>query len=137
MASRDANFFYGHPRNRFWTVISALTGNDLPKTIEEKKFLLLGNNIALWDVLKSCEIEKSKDSTIMNPVPNDLSEIFENARIRAVFTNGRKAYELYNKFIRSKTGIEAICLPSTSPANAGYSTEHLLKEWSVILDYLK
>jgi len=137
VASRDANFFYGHPRNRFWTVISALTGNDLPKTIEEKKFLLLGNNIALWDVLKSCEIEKSKDSTIMNPVPNDLSEIFENARIRAVFTNGRKAYELYNKFIRSKTGIEAICLPSTSPANAGYSTEHLLKEWSVILDYLK
>lgn len=109
----------------------------MPKTIEEKKFLLLGNNIALWDVLKSCEIEKSKDSTIMNPVPNDLSEIFENARIRAVFTNGRKAYELYNKFIRSKTGIEAICLPSTSPANAGYSTEHLLKEWSVILDYLK
>ncbi|NMA66327.1 MAG: DNA-deoxyinosine glycosylase [Clostridiaceae bacterium] len=137
VASREANFFYGHPRNRFWKVLACLTQNDVPQNIEEKKSMLLDNNIALWDVIKSCDIEKSKDSSIINPVPNDLSEIFAEASIKAVFANGRKAQELYTKFCYPKTGIKAIFLPSTSPANASYNMERLIKEWSIILEYFK
>ncbi len=136
VASREENFFYGHPRNRFWHLISTLTNNDLPRSIEDKKALLLKEGIALWDVLKSCDIEKSSDSSITNPVPNDLNEIFNKARIKAVFTNGNKAQELYKKFIYPKTGFQSICLPSTSPANAGYNMDRLKKEWSRILEYL-
>lgn len=136
MASREGNFFYGHPRNRFWQLISSLTHNDLPLSIEEKKALLLKEGIALWDVLKSCDIEKSSDSSITNPVPNDLNEIFAKAKIKAVFTNGKKAQELYKKFIYPRTGFQSICLPSTSPANASYNMERLVKEWSKILEYL-
>lgn len=134
--SRELSFYYSHPRNRFWQVVSDLTHNELPLSIEDKKALLLKEGIALWDVLKSCDIDKSSDSSITNPVPNDLNGIFRKAQIRAVFTNGRKAQDLYIKFIYPKTGIKSTCLPSTSPANAGYSFERLKKEWSIILEYL-
>ena len=93
--SREENFYYGHPKNRFWEVLSCLTGHPLPETIEEKKELLACEGIALWDVLKSCDIEKSKDSTIMNPVANDLSIIFDNCHIEAVLptVKGRRVIQ--------------------------------------------
>lgn len=128
--SREAEFFYGHPQNRFWKVVSSLLGCDCPKTVAEKREMLLSHNIAVWDVIKSCEITGSSDSSIKNVVPNDLSEIFKTADIKAVFTNGTASYNMYNKYIKSP---EAIKLPSTSPANAAYSLDRLIGEWSVIL----
>lgn len=127
--SREAEFFYGHPQNRFWKVVSTVLGCNCPQTVEEKRKMLLSHNIAVWDVIKSCEITGSSDSSIKNVMPNDLSEIFKTANIKAVFTNGATSYNLYKKYNKAP---EAIKLPSTSPANAAYSLEHLIKEWSVI-----
>jgi hypoxanthine-DNA glycosylase len=130
--SREEQFFYGHPQNRFWRVVAAVFGEDVPRTIEEKKAFLLRNRVALWDVLASCEIEGSADQTIRSAVPNDLTPILRAANIRRIFVNGRKAEQLYNKLIAPKIGRKAVCLPSTSPANAAKSLEQLVREWSVI-----
>lgn len=129
--SREARFFYGHPQNRFWRVVSALFGEDCPQTIDEKKSLLLRHNIAVWDVIKSCDITGSSDSSIKNAVPNDFTEIFETADIKTVFTNGGTAYNMYKRWCKDLP--EAVKLPSTSPANAAFSLERLIQEWSVIL----
>ncbi len=134
--SREAGFFYGHPQNRFWRVVSGVLKCELPKTIEEKKAMLLGNNIALWDVIGECEITGSADSAISNPKANDLSLILNSAPIKAVFTNGKKAQELYKKQIEPEIGFSAIYLPSTSPANAAWSADRLISEWNIIKEYL-
>lgn len=131
--SREQRFFYGHPQNRFWRVLAAVFGERVPDTIPEKKDFLLRNGIAVWDVIKSCDIIGSGDSTIKNAVPNDISIILSNAPIRSIFCNGGASYRLYKKFLEKETGIEAQKLPSTSPANAGYSLERLISEWQVIL----
>lgn len=129
--SREAKFFYGHPQNRFWKVISALFNEKCPETIDEKKRLLLSHHIAVWDAIKSCEITGSSDSSIKNAVPNDFTEIFKTADIKAVFANGTAAYNMYKKYCN--TGFDAVKLPSTSPANAAYSLDRLIKEWKIIL----
>lgn len=134
--SREMKFFYSHPQNRFWKLLAALVKEETPKTIEEKKSLLLNNNIALWDVIQSCDIEGSSDASIRNVVPADISMILEAAPIQAIFANGAKAYELYRKYIYPNTKFEIIKLPSTSPANANYQMERLLKEWMVIKSFL-
>ncbi len=127
--SRADGFYYGHPQNRFWRLMAKLFDEETPKTIDEKKAFLFRNGIALWDVIASCEIENSADSTIRNAVPNDLSKIFKKADIRAVYTNGKTADKLYRKYNERK----AVCLPSTSPANAAFSMEKLESAWRVIL----
>ena len=134
--SREQNFFYGHPQNRFWKVVSAVMDTDTPVTIEEKSNFLHGNHIALWDVIASCDITGSSDSSIKNVVANDLTHILKNADIRQIFVNGKTAEKYYNKYIRNTIDREAICLPSTSPANAGWSVEKLVDAWSVIKEYL-
>ncbi len=134
--SREAMFFYGHPGNRFWRVVSAVFGCDTPKTVEEKREFLLKNRIAVWDVIASCDIVGSSDSTIKNVIPNDFSEILESADIKQIFVNGKTAEKYYNKYTKNKTKREAICLPSTSPANAAWSQEMLVSEWSVIKKYI-
>ncbi len=131
--SRETEFFYGHRQNRFWRVIAALCGEEVPESTEEKKALLLRNNIALWDVIASCEITGSADSSIKNAVPNNIMKIINESRIERIYTNGKKADELYKKYLESETGIEAICLPSTSPANAAWSFERLMQEWKKII----
>jgi TDG/mug DNA glycosylase family protein len=131
--SREGAFFYHHPQNRFWKVISALCRETLPTTIEEKKWLLLRNKIALWDVIESCEIVGSSDSSIRNVVPNDISIILKTAEIQKIIANGGTAYRLYMKYIYPETNREIIKLPSTSPANATFSLERLLEEWSCII----
>ena len=128
--SRETGFFYGHPQNRFWKVLAALTREEVPQTIEEKKALLLRNRIALWDVIGSCEIEGSSDASIRNVVPNDLRIVLDHAPIRTICVNGKTAYRYYEKYTRQQTGREAVCLPSTSPANAAWSLEKLQAEWS-------
>lgn len=130
--SREAAFFYGHPQNRFWGVIAAVFESEKPKTIEEKKQLVLKNNIALWDVIAQCEIEGSADSTISDVTANDLSVILQNSKVERIFVNGKTAEKYYNKYTYPKTGIKAICLPSTSPANAAWSFERLVEAWNVI-----
>ncbi|MCQ2425901.1 MAG: DNA-deoxyinosine glycosylase [Lachnospiraceae bacterium] len=132
--SREENFFYGHPRNRFWQVTAAVFGEEVPHTVGEKKAFLLRNRVALWDVIASCEIEGSADSTIGKVIPNDLSLILSSAPIRAVFVNGRTAEKYYRLYTEKKTGREAVCLPSTSPANAARRLEDLIEAWRVIAD---
>ena len=134
--SREQMYFYGHPQNRFWKVVSAVMGTDIPVTIEDKSNFLHANHIALWDVIASCDIMGSSDSSIKNVVANDLTEILENADIRQIFVNGKTAEKYYNKYIRDTIDRTAICLPSTSPANAGWSMDRLVEVWGVIKEYI-
>lgn len=128
--SREQMFFYGHPQNRFWRVLSTVLGYSTPETIEEKRRFLHSAQVALWDVIGTCDIVGSSDSSIKNVVPNDLTQIFQNADIRKIFVNGKTAFKYYNKYTKDVIGREAVCLPSTSPANAAYSVERLIEEWS-------
>ena len=130
--SREVMFFYGHKQNRFWPLLARIFEADTPVTIEEKSKLILDNKLALWDVIHSCEIDGSSDSTIKVVVPNDLSVILENAPIKRIFVNGKKAFALYQKYIEPTIGIRARVLPSTSPANAAWSVERLIEVWRVI-----
>ena len=135
--SRENNFYYGHPQNRFWKLIAALCDEDIvPQTIEEKRKILLKHHIAVWDVISECDIIGSSDSSIKNVVPADLSVILDNTDIDRIYANGGKAYELYMKYQYGKIGREIIKLPSTSPANAAYSLERLCQIWQSIKDTL-
>ena len=134
--SRENAFFYGHPQNRFWNLLSSLFCVEKLDTVAKKRDFLLEKHIALWDVIASCEIKGSADSSIKNAVANDLSIILDAADIKAIFVNGKTAEKYYNKYIRNIIGTEAVCLPSTSPANAAYSLEKLTREWRSILTYL-
>lgn len=131
--SREQAFFYGHPQNRFWRVLPALLGEEPLNTIPEKRAFCARHGIALWDVIASCEIIGSSDSSIQNVAPNDLTPILSAAPIERIFTNGKTADKLYKKYIFPKTEIEAVCLPSTSPANAAWTLEKLLGAWKAVL----
>ena len=135
--SREENFFYGHKRNRFWALMAGLLSWPVPVTVEEKTEFLKVNHIALWDVIGSCRIRGSSDSTIKDVVPNDLSEILSGADIQKIFCNGSVSYQYYCKYQEKRTGLAAVKLPSTSPANAAYSLERLIQEWKIICDPLK
>lgn len=171
--SREQEFFYGHPQNRFWKVMGALFGEPdpdsirslngtsvnsnretllkmheggdrangqqaayIPRTIEEKKALILDNGLALWDSIGSCEITGSSDASIRNAEPNDLRIITGNCDIRAIYCNGKKSLEVYNRYIEPVLGRPAKALPSTSPANAAWSLERLIEAWAVVKDNL-
>ena len=134
--SRENNFFYGHPQNRFWKVISSVGKISEPKTVDEKKAMLNKMGIALWDSIHSCEITGSSDSSIKNVTPNDIRPIVEKYGIRAVFANGKTSGMYYEKYIEPVCGIKAEVLPSTSPANAAWSLPRLIDAYSVILKYL-
>ena len=127
--SREQGFYYGHPQNRFWKVLAAVLSCRIPVTIEEKKSMLLANHIALWDVIESCDIIGSSDSSIKNVVPADIGIILSKAEIDRIFANGKKAESLYQKYIFPKTKIPVTVLPSTSPANAAFSLENLAAAW--------
>ena len=132
--SREQNFYYGHPQNRFWKVIAALFEEPVPERIPEKKDLLLKHHIALWDVIAECDIAGSSDSSIKNVVPAELSVILDHAPIRTIYANGAKAYDLYQKYTYPVTGRDIRKLPSTSPANAAFQMERLLGAWQEILE---
>ncbi|MCH4279597.1 DNA-deoxyinosine glycosylase [Mediterraneibacter sp. NSJ-151] len=130
--SRENQFYYGHPQNRFWKVIAGLTESKVPQTIEEKKKLLLEHGIAIWDVIESCDIIGSSDSSIKNVVPADIERVVANSKIQNIYANGGTAKKLYEKYSQKKIGREIIGLPSTSPANAAYSLERLLECWQEV-----
>ena len=137
--SREQNFFYGHPQNRFWKVMAAVFGCPVPVSITEKRDFLLSNGIALWDVIASCEITGSSDSSIRNVTVNDLLPILDVIRGNTgsasprVFANGAKSFDLYMKYTYPVTGVQAVKLPSTSPANAAWSLARLTEEWSKLI----
>lgn len=130
--SREAGFFYAHPQNRFWKVIAGVFGEDVPLTVADKKALILNNGLALYDSVYSCEINGSSDSSMKNVVPSDLTPIIQNSKITKVFVNGRTAEKYYVKYSLNDTCINGVVLPSTSPANATWSLERLIDEWSII-----
>lgn len=132
--SREVQFFYGHPQNRYWRLIAKLFGEEVPQTIEEKSALALKHHIAMWDTIYSCTITGSSDSSIKDVVPNDLSVILENSKVTQIFANGATSYNLYQKYIYPVTKIQAVKLPSTSPANAAFSLERLKESWSIIVN---
>lgn len=131
--SREQQFFYGHQQNRFWKVIASVLNVPVPQTIEEKREMLLEHRIALWDVIAECDIIGSSDSSIRNVVANDLTQILKTAEIRAIYANGGTAKRLYDRFQKEACQMEAIGLPSTSPANAAYSVERLVSKWRIIV----
>ncbi len=134
--SREAQFFYGHPRNRFWQVLSEILCEETPISVKDKKAFLLNNHIAVWDVIASCDIEGSSDSSIKNVKANDISLILGSAEIKAVFCNGATSFKFYQKYLEKGVDREAIKLPSTSPANAAFNMDKLINEWKIVLDYL-
>ena len=131
--SREIQFYYGHPQNRFWKLMAQLLDVPVPQSIDEKKTMLLTHGLALWDVIASCDIKGSSDSSIRNVVPNDLAYIIGRSRITRIYANGAKSKQLYDKYLAKQLGIEAVQLPSTSPANAAYSVERLLEYWQKII----
>lgn len=130
--SREVQFFYGHPQNRFWRVLALVFGEEVPKSTEEKKSFLLEKGIALWDVIESCEIEGSSDSSVKNVSVNDIGKLLEKTRIEKVFLNGKCAERYYKKYFSKTIEMNYITLPSTSPANAAYSLERLAAEWAIV-----
>lgn len=131
--SREDGFFYGHPQNRFWRMIAAVFQEMPPISINDKRTMLLRHDIALWDVIASCEIQGSSDASIKNAVPVDIQQVTSLAHIERVICNGALAGKLYRRHLMPIIGIEAECLPSTSPANASWSLEHLIKAWAAVL----
>ena len=132
--SREAMFFYGHPQNRFWKLMALLFDADVPSTVEEKKRLVLSHGIAMWDTIHSCTITGSSDSSIKDVVPNDLSVILNNSRVKRTFCNGAASHRLYQKYIYPINNIPAQKLPSTSPANAAWSLDRLAEAWKIICE---
>ena len=132
--SREAMFFYGHPQNRFWALLARLFDEPVPQSIGEKRELALRHHIAMWDSIHSCTIVGSSDSSVRNVVPNDLSVILDNSKVERIFCNGALSHKMYMKYIFPTTGIEAVKLPSTSPANAAFSMDRLMQAWRVITE---
>ena len=134
--SREYGFYYMHPQNRFWKVVSDLLEEDFPISIQDKKNLLQKHKIALWDVLDSCDINGSSDSSIKNPIVNDIKDLIRDTDVKTIFVTGKKASELYNKYCYNEVLIKAIYLPSTSGANCAYSYDDLKEKYEIIRKYL-
>ena len=133
--SRADGFYYAHPRNRFWPVLAGIFGEPIPEGTEARRDFCLCHHIALWDVLASCVISGAADGSIREPKANSIETLLQFASIKAIFTTGRKAYDLYNRFCLPNTGKKAFLLPSTSPANCACSLADLKKAYRVILPY--
>lgn len=131
--SREYGFYYGHPQNRFWKVVAAVTESPVPETVEEKKQLLLSHKIAVWDVIDSCDIAGSSDSSISNVVPANINRVLKKSKIRRIYANGTTAKKLYDTYQREACGMEIALLPSTSPANAVWTLAKLVDAWRVIV----
>lgn len=131
--SREIGFFYGHPQNRFWRVLAAVLGEEVPQTIEDKRTMCLKHHVALWDTIARCDIAGASDTSIRNAVPNDIGKLVHESEITRIFATGGKSAELYRKLIEPTLHIPITQLPSTSPANAAWSLERLIEAYRVIL----
>lgn len=131
--SREMAFYYGHPQNRFWKVMATVLGESLPETIAQKKAMLKKHHVALWDVLDSCTIVGASDTSIEDPVVNNIKELVEKSKVTRIFCTGATAHKLYQKLCAKDVGIVAIKLPSTSPANCAVSLEKLIEAYKKVL----
>jgi hypoxanthine-DNA glycosylase len=133
--SREMQFYYGHPQNRFWPLLARLTGEPTParEDVEAKTQLILRHGLALWDTLESCTITGASDASIRDAVPNDIASLLQKAPIEAIFCNGATAYRIYTKYAQPLCGIPAHKLPSTSPANAACRPDALEAAWRAAL----
>lgn len=131
--SREIGFFYGHPQNRFWRVLAAVLGEEVPQTIEDKCAMCLKHHVALWDTIARCDIAGASDTSIRNAEPNDIGKLVRESEITRIFATGGKSAELYRKLIEPTLHIPITQLPSTSPANAAWSLERLIEAYRVIL----
>lgn len=127
--SRENNFYYAHPQNRFWKILENIFKEEISNDILSKKNFLLKHNIALWDIIKSCDIISSSDSSIKNAKPNNIKNLIKNSNISTIFCNGNTSYKIFNKYFKNTFNIPIICLPSSSPANAKFSLEDLITIW--------
>lgn len=134
--SREANFYYGHPKNRFWPLLGKVFECEVPSDTEGRRSFALEHHIALWDTIESCEIIGSSDSSIRNVVPVAINDVLNNADIKAIFCNGTTSYNLYCKYLEPLCGVSAVKLPSSSPANAAWSLDKLYEEWKQIKNYV-
>lgn len=134
--TREYGFFYGHPQNRFWPLMAALFDESIGERPADRRKFLLKHGIAVYDSIYQCDIQGSSDASIQNVISSDLMPIFREAEIKGVFCNGATSYKYYKKYQEAKTGLAAIQLPSTSPANARFRLADLEREWRIILDYL-
>ncbi len=135
--SVEGNFYYMHPQNRFWRVLSSLFNTDLySMSVEERKSFLLSHHVALYDSVEECDIEGSSDSKISNVTPADIQSLVDCSQISHIFCNGKASYNVFLKYHPTLSPIASI-LPSTSPANAVFTLDKLISEWKVILDYLE
>ncbi len=130
--SREEGFYYAHPQNRFWKVLA----NIFNEEITDKKAFLKKHQIALFDVCASCEIKGSSDASIKKVIPNDIKKLIEESEIKVILLNGKTATNLFKKMIKD-IKIPTISLPSTSPANATYSLDKLIKEYEIIKKFTK
>ena len=130
--SREQQFYYGHPQNRFWKVLAAVLGAEIPEDAQERIVFLHEHRIALWDVIEECDIIGSSDASIRNVVPTDLRRILNAADIRRIYVNGGTAHRLYQRYQQKACGMEAVRLPSTSPANAAWTLERLIEAWQCV-----
>ncbi len=131
--SREVKFYYAHPKNRFWKTLETI----FEEPIMDRKSFVLNHKIALWDVIYSCDIMASSDASIKNVIPNDISKIIKETKIKKIFTTGKTAEKYYQKLIYPSLKMESICLPSTSPANCQLKEKELIEAWKIILEYLK
>lgn len=132
--SRETNFYYGHPQNRFWKLLARLLDEPVPETIEGKKHLLLSHGIAIWDVISECDIHGSSDLSIRNVIPADIDQVLREADIRLIIANGTTAHKLYKDYCEARTGQKAVKCPSTSPANAAFTLDRLEEAWREVLE---
>ncbi|MGI6690532.1 MAG: DNA-deoxyinosine glycosylase [Clostridiales bacterium] len=135
VVSRETMFYYGNRNNRFWPLMARLFQRDLPEAIAEKREFLLDHGIALWDVVASCRVSGSSDSSIQSPAINPIGSLVAKTVVQAVFLNGQKAASLYMQHAAEIVGLPAFTLPSTSPANAAWGMERLATAWAAILPY--
>lgn len=142
--SREMAFYYGHPQNRFWKVMATVlgeatlseiaAGKGAPETIAQKKAMLKKHHVALWDVLDSCTIVGASDLSIEDPVVNNIKDLVKKSKVTRIFCTGATAHKLYQKLCAKDVGMDAVKLPSTSPANCAVSLEKLVEAYKMILE---
>ena len=135
--SREANFYYGHPQNRFWLIIGKILECDIPASVEEKRALLLESGIALWDIIEECDIVGSSDASIRNIIPVDIQQVLEAADIAQIYCNGSTSYDLFIRYLTPVCGRKPVKLPSTSPANAAWNLTRLYESWKQVEEVLQ
>lgn len=140
--SLEKQQYYGHPRNHFWRIIGDITNHSVPESYEGRLHLVRQHGIGLWDVIQSCERLGSLDSKIKNEIPNDFEQLFARfPYIEAVFFNGTKAYDVFQK----KIGFELLAereyykMPSTSPVPGRNikTFEQKVEIWRMLEKYIK